>query len=164
MTRSSTAAAIAALAALAVGVPVTAQAFEPSEEATMSATGFPLRGTWQVLVDPRPAPNGSDQPAFESTLAYSGGNTVSEATSRDGATSAGVGAWERTGKSTYSMTFQKYRYDSTGGYVGKTVITETIKVTGPATYESTALTKVVDPSGAVVAQFTSDATGTRLTP
>ena len=93
MTRSSTAAAIAALAALAVGVPVTAQAFEPSQEATMSTTSFPLRGTWQVMVDPRPAPDGSDQPAFESTLAYSGGNTVSEATSRAAATSAGVGAW-----------------------------------------------------------------------
>lgn len=130
----------------------------------MPASGFPLRGTWQVMVDPRPAPDGSDQPAFESTLAYNGGRTVTEATSRAGSSSAGVGAWERTGKSTYSMTFQKYRFDSTGAYIGKTVVTETIEVTGPSTYESTALTKIVDPTGRIVAQFPSDAEGTRITP
>lgn len=163
MSRRNTALALTALTALAVGAPVTAQAVDTRQEASMSASDYPLTGTWQVSVDPLPAPNGTDAPAFESTLAFSRGRTVTEATSR-APSSSGLGAWQRTGRSTYAMTFQKYRFDSTGAYIGKTVIVESIKVTGPSTYESTATTRVVDASGATVAQFGSEAEGVRLTP
>lgn len=130
----------------------------------MPDAGNPLRGTWQVTVDPRPAPDGTNPPPFESTIAYGGGRTVTEATSRAGSSSAGVGSWERVSGSTYEMTFQKYRFDATGAYIGKTVIAEQITVTGPSSYESVSTTRIIDASGAVVAQFASDADGTRLVP
>ena len=163
MSRRNTALVLTTIAALGVGAPVTAQALS-SQEAAMPSTGNPLRGTWQVTVDPRPAPDGTNPPPFESTIAYNGGHTVTEATSRGGGSSAGVGSWARTTGSKYEMTFQKYRFDATGAYIGKTVIVEQITVTGASTYESVATTRIIDASGAVVAQFASDATGTRLTP
>ena len=163
MSRRSTALSLAVLAALGVGAPVTAQALS-SQEAAMTTSGNPLRGTWQVTVDPRPAPDGTNPPPFESTIAYSSGHTVTEATSRAGSSSAGVGSWERINGSTYEMTFQKYRFDGTGAYVGKTVISERITVTGPSSYDSVSTTRIIDASGALVAQFASDAEGTRLEP
>lgn len=163
MSRRNAALVLTTLAVLGVGAPVTAQAVS-SQEAPMPATGNPLRGTWQVTVDPRPAPDGTNPPPFESTIAYNGGHTVTEATSRAGGSSAGVGSWERTAGSTYEMTFQKYRFDPTGAFIGKTVISEKITVTGASTYESVSTTRIIDASGAVVAQFSSDAEGTRLTP
>lgn len=156
--------ALVTLAALGIGLPVAAHAVDSTQEVGMSSTSYPLRGTWQVTVDPQPAPNGTDAPPFESTLAYNGGHTVSEATSRAGGSSAGVGAWTQTGPSRYAMTFQKYRFDSTGAYIGKTIVTEEIEVTGPTTYESTATTKVVDAAGTVVATFASQAEAVRLVP
>ena len=163
MSRRSTAATVAVLAALGVGAPVTAQALS-SQEAPMSTSGHPLRGTWQVLVDPRPAPDGTNPPPFESTIAYSGGHTVTEATSRATGVSEGLGSWERITGSTYEMTFQKYRFDGTGAYLGKTVITERITVTGPSSYQGESTSRIVDASGTVVAQFASTSAGTRLTP
>ena len=157
---SRTVKGVAALAlATAVAVPVAAQAntgHHPSrQEAHMH--GYSLLGTWQVTV----VPNG--QPSFESTISYNGAHTMAEATDK-GPMSGGLGAWVETGRSHYRTTFQKYRFDSTGTYIGKTVVAERIHVTGPASYSTTATTQIVDPTGHVMSTFTSTATAERITP
>ena len=64
--------------------------------------------------------------------------------------------------STYTTSWHKYRFDATGAFIGKTVITETIELTGDTTYTARAVTQIVSPTGAVVAQFESDATAVRM--
>lgn len=142
---------------LAIGLPVTAAAVN----GPAPGAGQSLTGTWQVTVDPGPGPDGIDPPAFQSTISYTDAHTVAEITSR-APSSAGLGTWSRTGASKYAMTFMKYRFDPTGKYIGRTLITERIVVEGKHKYTSTATTQVVDAAGAVVAQFTSTAVGRRL--
>lgn len=162
------AALIIAGAGLAAGVSAMALSSPAGAEAN-----YPLKGTWQVVVDPQPNPAG-DQPAFESTISFGLAQDVTEATSRSatppGAAGAfdmttGLGSWSRTGPSTYRFVVQKYRFDATGAYIGKTVIQEDVTMTSPSAYTGQALTKVYGPAGgAPTAQFTSTSQGTRMAP
>jgi hypothetical protein len=154
---------VIALTAAGLASPATARTAsgDAPEHQALKVRHLPIRGTWQVTVDPAPA-GGTD--AFESTIAYGAAKEVVEATSRSSGTSAGIGSWKALGRSTYTMTFQKYRFDATGTYLGKTVVSERIRVTGPATYRGRAVTQVQTPDGSVVAQFESYSTGTRLAP
>lgn len=133
-----------------------------AKEAQMSAN-HQLTGVWTVTVDPLPNPGG-DQPPFESTLAFGGANVVNEISSRMATVSAGLGTWEKVGDSTYRSHWLKYRFDGTGAYIGKTVVTEDITVLGKRRYTGAAVTQVVDASGAVVAQFESEVSARRLAP
>lgn len=135
----------------------------PQPRPARASGGSSLSGAWIATVDPLPNPAG-DQPPFESTLAYSRSHVVNEITSRATSTSAGLGAWEKVGDSTYRTRWQKYRFDGTGAYLGRTVVTEEITVVGKNRYEGRARTQVVDSSGAVVAQFESEVAAARLTP
>lgn len=132
---------------------------------------YSLKGTWQVVVDPQPTPGG-DQPPFESTISFGQAQDVVEATSKSptppGAAGAfdmstGLGTWTRTGPATYRFVVQKYRFDATGAYIGKTVIEEDVTLTGPGAYTGLAVTKIYGPAGgSPAAQFTSTSQGTRM--
>jgi hypothetical protein len=134
---------------------------------------YSLKGTWQVSVDPQPTPGG-DQPPFESTISFGQAQDVVEATSKSptppGAAGAfdmstGLGSWVKTGPSTYRFVVQKYRFDATGAYIGKTVISEDVTLTGPSVYTGEAVTRIYGLAGdAPTAQFTSKSQGTRLAP
>lgn len=119
-----------------------------------------LEGTWIVTVDPLATPAGDPSP-FESTLAYLEEHVVTEITSRAPST-AGLGGWRKVGPSTYRTTWHKYRFDGTGAYIGKTLVTETIELTGKETYTAQAMTKILNPAGTVVAQFESEASAIRM--
>lgn len=166
--RKTTAAlVVAAVLAPASGL-VPAAALYVTPDPSLSADpgamrNHPLTGVWIATVDPRPDPTG-DQPPFESTLAYGRAHLVHEITSRTASASAGLGAWEKVAESTYVIRFAKYRFDPTGAYLGKTVVTEEITVLGAQRYRGSARTQVVDTSGAVVAEFESDVSAQRLTP
>ena len=155
----------ALIATSATAVPAGAMVVSESSASTQAPAGkdHPLTGVWTATIDPLPNPAG-DQPPFESTLAYARSHVLNEITSRATSTSAGLGAWTKVGDSTYRTSWVKYRFDGTGAYIGKTVVTERITVLGKRSYEGRALTRVVDSSGAVVAQFESQVAATRLTP
>ena len=123
---------------------------------------YSLRGTWEVQIDPGPA-GGQDAPPFESTLPFGHSGVVTEATSR-APSSAGLGAWKRTGSNTFVFEVQKYRFDATGVYAGKTVITENVSLSGDGSYTGTAVTRIVNPAGTTVATFTSHTTGSKFRP
>ncbi len=133
-----------------------------STTAAAPAPGYSITGTWKVTVDLQPNASG-DQPPFESILSFDKARTVSETTSR-APSSAGLGAWQRTGESTFRFIVEKYRFDSTGAYAGKTVITERVELTGPDSYVGSADVKVLTPGNVVVAQFGSESAGVRMTP
>lgn len=160
-----------ATAAGVVLVATTATLVQTSAEGSVHATGSEaamsasnsLEGVWAVTVDPLPNPGGN-QPPFESTLAFDASHVLNEITSRLTSTSAGLGAWEKVGDSTYRTQWLKYRFDGTGAYIGKTVITEDITVIGKRRYSGRARTQVIDASGAVVAQFEPEVAAERLTP
>lgn len=149
----------ASLAVLAVGLGALQASAEGKEGGMSDATT--LKGVWVATVDPLPTPGG-DQPPFESTLAYDASNVVNEITTRATMTSAGLGTWVKVGAQTYRASWHKYRFDATGAYVGRTLVTEEITVTGPATYTAHSVTKVISSTGAVVAQFESDASAERM--
>ena len=146
----------ATAAALTVGAGITAAQAEGERALPQKS----LAGVWVVTVDPAASPAG-DPPAFESTLAYSSDHVVSEITSR-AVSSAGLGRWRKTGAQTYGTSWWKYRFDATGAFVGKTVVTEQIEMMGEDDYSASSITRIVDPSGAVVAQFASAASGHRM--
>lgn len=162
----------AALMIAGVGIAASVSAMVVSGSASAESS-YPLKGTWQVVVDPQPNPGG-DQPPFESTISFGQAQDVIEATSRPAAPpgsvgafdmSAGLGTWVRTGPASYRFVVQKYRFDATGAYIGKTVISEDVTLTGPSNYTGQAVTKVFGPAGgAPTAQFTSISQGTRLAP
>jgi hypothetical protein len=114
----------------------------------------PLVGTWVVTVQLDAPPGQPAPPPFESTIAYTAGGSVVEATSRAGFVAGGLGVWKKTGPSTYSATFRKYRFDAGGAFAGVAVITETIKVTSRGSYTTRAsTTDIYSPTGALVAHL-----------
>lgn len=151
-----------ALVAACLAVLATTVLGGASATTTAAAPPHSIVGAWRVTVDPQPTPGG-DQPPFESILTFDKAQTVSEATSR-AAASAGLGAWQRTGEDTFRFVFEKYRFDSTGAYIGKTVVTEDVQLTGRNSYVGSAVTKIVTPANVVVAQFGSESSGVRITP
>jgi hypothetical protein len=148
---------------LAASLPMQASALvAPDASSQAGPTSFrSIKGTWQVVIDPAP-PGGAD--TFESTIAFGATMEVVETTSRSTNISAGIGAWKRVGPAQFKMTFQKYRFDATGAYLGKTIVTETIQVLSRTAYTGQATTQVVAPNGTVVAQFDSESRGSRLLP
>ena len=134
---------VAATAALALGAAGVTAAQAEGERALPQKS---LAGVWVVTVDPAATPAG-DPPPFESTLAYSSDHVVSEITSR-AVSSAGLGRWRKTGAQTYGTSWWKYRFDATGAFVGKTVVTEQIEMMGEDDYSASSITRIVDPSGA----------------
>jgi len=77
--------------------------------------------------------------------------------------SGGIGAWTKASNGHFVVTFRKYRFDATGAYVGSTVINEDdVVAAGGQSYDGTATTKLLDPSGAVVNTFTSTSHAVRM--
>jgi hypothetical protein len=119
-----------------------------------TARDNPLRGTWIVTVQLGAPPGQQAPPPFESTIAYTAGGSVVEQTSRHGLDAGGLGVWERTGPSTYVSKIQKYRFDSSGVYLGKVVITETIEVTSRSSYRTTSsVSDIYNAAGTLVAHL-----------
>ena len=132
-----------------------------ADGARRSAGMHALEGVWVVTIDQAPTPAG-DPPPFESTLAYDDAHVVSEITSRMTGVSAGLGSWQRTGPASFAATWHKYRFDSSGAYVGKTVVREAITMQDDDSYTAHAVVSVVNPGGGVVASFETEAVGNRL--
>ncbi|MGH7759818.1 MAG: hypothetical protein ACREOY_00135 [Candidatus Dormibacteraceae bacterium] len=105
--------------------------------------------------------------AFQSIIVFTRDGAVIEGTSKPFAapiadTSEGLGVWTRSGDSIH-MTFEKYLFNSSGGYAGKTLIfeTDTLDHKGDA-YTGQAQTTIYDPKGNVLASFPSSSTAQRM--
>jgi hypothetical protein len=135
-------------------------------QAAASSTSAPaapaIIGTWVVTVTPS-APGGP----FESIILFTRDGSVIEATSKamtapTADTSEGLGVWSGTGD-TVRMTFEKYRFDALGHYIGRTVIVETDTLTDQGNaYMGKATTTVYDPNGNVLASFPSTSNAKRM--
>jgi hypothetical protein len=124
--------------------------------AAVSDDARSITGTWTVTVHP------DGQPTFQSTITFTSAGGVVEATSK-AVSSGGIGAWTRTGGGHFTISFRKYRFDSTGTFVGTTVISEDDLVDAAGTtYTGHATTKVIDAKGNVIASFTSTAEAERM--
>lgn len=148
MTKAAT--TLAATTGVAVAVTLAATGGAVAQEGKKA-----LEGTWQVQVQPDGAPSG-----FSSTLSYLPGGVVVETTSK-APMSAGIGTWDRVRPGQYSIHFSKYRFTPQGAYAGTAVIDEVTTLGEDGSYAGRAMTTLLDPSGAVVSQFSSTSTGTR---
>lgn len=119
--------------------------------------GRQLTGTWRVVVD-----QDGEMPPFVSTIAYTSTGSLVESTSR-APSPAGLGTWDRLGGHTFTSTFEKYRFDANGQYVGRVRITEvqTMAADGES-YSARATTEIINPQDQVVATYGSVANATRL--
>lgn len=129
--------------------------------AALASDRATIVGTWVDTVTPN-APGGK----FESTIVFTASGAVVEATSKaftapTADTSEGLGVWKSDDES-IRTTFQKYRFDATGNYIGKTVVVETEKMQGPNAYNGNAVTTIYSPGGAVLASFTSTTHAIRM--
>lgn len=130
--------------------------------AALASEHAQIVGTWVVTVTPS-TPGGP----FQSTIAFTSSGAVIEATSKPFTapttdTSEGLGVWETDGDSVH-MTFQKYRFSSTGTYIGRTVVVETETLRGENAYTGHAVTTVYNPSGNVLMSFSSTSSAVRMT-
>lgn len=120
-------------------------------------------GTWSVTA----TPDNPHVPAFHSTLAYTDGGVVVEATGKPfgppplADTSEGLGVWWMDDSSTLHLTFVKYNYDANGNWIGTTTIVETDKVSGDS-YQGHATATIRSPSGTVEASFGVSSSGQRM--
>lgn len=120
-------------------------------------------GTWSVTA----TPDNPAVPAFSSSLAYTDGGVVVEATGKPfpapvADTSEGLGVWRMEGASTLHVAFIKYNYDTNGKYLGTTTVVETDTVAGD-TYHGHATATVRSPNGTVEASFGVASAGQRMT-
>jgi hypothetical protein len=121
-----------------------------------------ITGTWTVTVHP------TGQPSFQSTITFTSAGGMVEATSKPsmpagGTMSGGIGTWTRTGGGHFTIHFLKYRFDSTGAFVGTTVITEDDLVDASGnTYTGSATTKVIAANGTVLQSFPSMSDAVRM--
>ena len=138
-------------------------AASPDSRSTMG----PIVGTWVVQVTPHGAP----LPPFQSTLAFTPGGVVIEATSKPQHTptgqvtdsTEGLGAWSMSGSSTVHIQFHKYNFDANGNYTGQTTIVETDTISSDgASYAGLANVTVTSPSGVIIVQSTATSSGTQM--
>jgi hypothetical protein len=121
-----------------------------------------IAGTWTVTVHP----NG--QPSFQSTITYTSAGGVIEATSKPAppgtaAMTGGIGTWTRAGDGHVSTHFLKYRFDTTGAYIGTTDVTEDELVDASGnSYTGNATTRLMDKTGKVLMSFTSTSDAVRM--
>jgi hypothetical protein len=120
-------------------------------------------GTWTVTA----TPDNPAMPPFQSTLAYTEGGVLIEATSKPFVapvtdTSEGLGSWQMVGVSTLHLTFVKYLYNAGGQFIGTTTVVETDTVSGN-TYMGHATATVRSPNGTVETSFGVSSMGQRMT-
>jgi hypothetical protein len=76
----------------------------------------------------------------------------------------GVGAWDRTGRRTFALTFVRQRFDATGTLVGTTNIRETRTLDAAGdTFSGSGSFSVLDLMGTVVSSGSFTVQGTRIT-
>lgn len=154
------AATIVALTGVGGGV----AALSAASDANAARPVAVIVGTWTVTA----TPDNPAVPAFHSTLAYTDGGVVIEATGKPfgptplADTSEGLGVWQMDDSSTLHLTFVKYNYDANGQYIGTTTIVETDSVIGDR-YNGHATATVRSPSGVVEASFGATSAGQRMT-
>lgn len=121
-----------------------------------ASDGRQLVGTWQVTVQPDGEPS-----SFVSTLVYTSGGSVVEATSRMPA-STGLGTWDRLGAGRFATVHEKYRFEG-GAFAGTVRVEETSEVAPDGDhYTARAVTTLRDAKGQLVRTFRSSVTAVRL--
>ena len=153
------AAAVFGLAGLGAAVTGVGAAAQPSAARPVAS----IVGTWTVTA----TPDNPAMPPFQSTLAYTEGGVVIEATGKPfvapvADTSEGLGSWQMVGASTLHLTFVKYLYNADGQFIGTTTVVETDTLGGD-TYMGHATATIRSPDGTVENSFGVSSVGQRMT-
>jgi hypothetical protein len=120
-----------------------------------------LEGTWRVTVTPD-GPN----PAFSALHTFASGGVMLESNQSDQSSQVkqtpGHGVWERKGPHTFGFTFEKFAFDSSGVFIGKLRIRETLQLSSKNSYTGQATGDVFDPNGNLLLSFCARTQATRM--
>jgi hypothetical protein len=143
----------AALVALAVPTLAVARGTKGDHPPGHHHKSAAIVGTWDVQVTP------DGQATFPALLTFNRGGGLVETESDQPGT--GLGAWKRTGATTYALAFKTFIFTPTGDPGGWVVVRSTVTMTddtlsGPFRFD------VFDPAGNKVQSGSGTATATRF--
>ena len=126
-----------------------------------------LTGVWQTVVTPRNCQTGVPvAPDFQGLLTFNKGGTVAEIAAGGNPIlrSPGHGIWRReNGWRNYSLKFIFLRFNSSGAFIGKQRVTQTIELSANGDQSTSGGTvEVLDLNGNVIGSGCSTATATRF--
>lgn len=150
-----------ALVLAALGSPILAGGHR-APRAVLTAQQGGIVGTWLDTVTPTKGP----VLPFLSTLVFTASGAVIEATSKSNVAptayvSEGLGVWKGEER-TFKMTFQKYLFNSSGVWIGRTVIVETDTLQGDNAYTGQAVTTIYNTADVVMISFPSTTAALRM--
>ena len=128
-------------------------------------SGPRLEGTWITEVTVHSCQTGAIIRTFQSITTFNFGGTMIDSTSGipQAMKTPGQGVWSHVTGNSYRYSFGSFGFDAVGNFTGAT------KITGEATLNSegsqlmsTAITRVYDPSGHLVATLCPTTRGTRF--
>jgi hypothetical protein len=138
-------------------------AIAQSQEA---ATGKGLEGTWRVEVTLRDCNTGAALGGpIRSLLSFARGGTMIETTTRfsPAVRGPGYGIWQQVQGSTFSSTFEAFRYDPAGVWFETQRITQTIEIGDDSnTWTANAHNEIFDTNDNLLASGCSTAVGHRM--
>jgi hypothetical protein len=145
-----------------------AQVVAPGTIATaqsqQAATG--LEGTWRVEVTLRDCNIGEALGSpIRSLLSFARGGTMTETTARfsPALRGPGHGIWQQIQGSTFSSTFEAFRYDPAGVWIETQRITQTIEIgDDPNTWTANAHNEIFDTNDNLLISGCSTAVGHRM--
>ncbi|HEX4770689.1 MAG TPA: hypothetical protein VH351_07660 [Bryobacteraceae bacterium] len=127
--------------------------------------GGSLVGTWYTQVTIRECGTTHDLKSFPSLVTFSPGGTLIGTTSAFGPTqrSPDHGAWEQTGRHTFSAIHIAFLFNAAGAWTGIQKITEAIEIKN-GKYNSTATTQFFDTAKNLTMSGCAVASATRVEP
>lgn len=154
-------AALVLTASLFVGPKTTVSA-----QSEQGASGKGLEGTWRVEVTLRDCDTGAALgDPIRSLLSFARGGTMIETTTRfsPAVRGPGYGIWQQVGSSTFTSTFEAFRYSPAGVWTNTQRITQTIEVgDDPNVWTANAHNEVFDTNDNLVMSGCSTAVGHRM--
>jgi hypothetical protein len=144
----------AAVLFVGMQVPTSAQGNEHQEKS--------LEGTWLTMVTPVNCTTGAPvAPAFPGILSFNKGGTMSGTST---VAPSVFGVWARSGGwENYSFAFTNFRYNSSGVFIGRQAIRQTVTL-GPTGNEftSSGTVEILDANGKLVGNGCAISTGSRF--
>jgi hypothetical protein len=156
---------IAFLFATALTHGVLAQSSERTNAKNNEQYARNIEGSWDHLTSRLNCQTGAVLGTFQAMFTFSDGGTFWEAGTNVAPSLRSVshGVWERDSPGAYTTAFQFFRFNPDGTLAGRQIVRQHIEVSDDGeSYTATAIAKVIDAAGNVIATNCASGVGTRF--